>query len=284
MYIITNPKVNLAIKSFVNKKVVYGNTIYSTVHQQDKEFIQQFLNRFYFAFETLFYDKHDAANIFTSRLKVLDAIRINSEDENNMPFKFAFDEMKDSHGYLEGGIFVPTRTYGVVIIDMDFINKSKAEAIHTLIHEIIHAMCLIEVRGDEGTEYKCGVNRNGRAFNRLNEGITEFIAQQMWKHMYKNNPCPGVGRYALEVEAARLIMEKYDSQEEFIEDYITSGIAVEREMKKIKNNNNENLFDFINSFDNADFKDVKIQEKFIEELSHFNSKNYSYKNKKTHLN
>ena len=274
MYIISNPQVNKAIKQFVSKEILYGNTLYPTIHQKDREFVEQFLNRFYFAFETLFYDRNEAAKVFIRRLKVLDSIRLDNEDENVMPFKFAFDEMKDSHGDLEGGIFVPTRTYGVTIIDMDFVNKSKAEALHTLIHELVHAMCLIMVRGEEGSEYKCGVNRNGRAFNRLNEGITEVIAQQMWKHMYKNKPCPGVGRYAVEVEAAKLVMEKYYSKDQFIEDYLKSGVLLEKELKKIENQNHLNLFDFINKLDKVNFEDEKIQQKFVEELKDFKLNTY----------
>lgn len=278
MYVISNPQVNSVIKKFVNKEVLYNGTCYSTVKEKDREFMEQFLNRFYFAFESLFYDKHTAANLFMRRLQQIDAIRLDNEDVNVMPFKFAFDEMKDNHGKLQGGIFVPTKCYGVVLIDMDFVNKSRAEAFHTLIHELLHAMCLIMVRGREGSEYKCGVNRNGRAFNRINEGITEFIAQLMWKIMYKNKPCPGEGRYALEVAAAKLIIEKYYSKEQFVEDYISSGVVLEKGLKKIINNNHQNLFDFICGFDDADFEDKKIQQKFVDQLKDFELNIYYNKN------
>ena len=69
MYIITKPKVNRVISNFVNKEVRNREGIsIQTVAEDNKKFMEQFLNRFYCAFESLFEDKLFASEIFSKRL------------------------------------------------------------------------------------------------------------------------------------------------------------------------------------------------------------------------
>ena len=77
MYIITNKKASRAIELFIIKEVKRRDgSIFKTVQEKDKVFVEQFLNRFYRAFESVFDDKHFAAEIFAKRLKEIDALTI----------------------------------------------------------------------------------------------------------------------------------------------------------------------------------------------------------------
>ena len=125
---------------------------------------------------------------------------------------------------------------------------------------------------------KSGVSRNGKAFNRLNEGITEYIAQLMWSKMYPTKTCPGIGRYATEVKVAKLVMDRFESVEDFIEDYITNGFELEEQMKEIKNQEGTSLFDFIKSFNSKNIFDPKIQSRVLKEIEDFKFNNYNLEN------
>ena len=255
------------LSNFGNRK---DRTKYKTVLEKDKVFVEQFLNRFYRSFENLFTDKSYASYVFIERLKKFDAIRFDETDKDLFPLKFAFDDMEEScEGKLEGGLLMPIMKHGVILLDMDFKNLSKAEGIHTLIHEMVHAMSLVEVFEDEKKVYKCGVNRSGRTFNRLNEGITEYISQLVWSDMYKNKTCPGIGRYDLEVKAAEMVMSLFESKEYFVEEYLINGTELQREMKVMKNNEGQTLFDFIKSFDKKGMRHKATQKIFTDKIKDF---------------
>lgn len=275
MHIISKPQVNRAIKQLVYKEVENKEgVLYKTIPPEEELFMEQFLNRFYYALSSFFNDKNKVSEIFIERLSTIDAIRFNNKDEQLMPLKLAFDEMKETcQGNLEGGLFMPAINQGVVVLDMDFMNLSKKEAVHTLIHELIHAISTFRIK-EEGREiYKSGFTGNGKAFYRLNEGVVEYISQLMWKKMYPTKSCPGVGRYNLEVEAAKLVMGRFASVGNFIEDYITNTASLENQLKEMKNENGKSLFDFIKSFNEKDFGDVKIQKRFVVGVETFKDKN-----------
>ena len=280
MYVISQNKVNLAIKHFVNRELQNNDgVLFKTIQEEQQLFMEQFLNRFYHGFETLFKDKHKACEIFTTRLMKIDGVRFDNKDQDIMPFKIAFEDMSMvCEGRLEGGLFMWSSKNGNVLIDMDFVNISRKEAVHTLIHELIHAMCLTEVEVENKKIQKSGFSGNGKTFNRLNEGITEYIAQLMWSKMYPTKTCPGIGRYATEVKGAKLVMDRFGSVEDFIEDYITNGFELEEEMKEMKNPNGKSLFDYIKSFNSKNIYDVKIQRKVMSEINEFKPSNCELEN------
>jgi len=272
MYIISKSKVNKAINQFIEKEEENKDgVIYPTVPEENREFMEQFLQRFYRSFESLFKDKTCAQDIFCSRLIKISAVRFDDKDQNLMPLKIAFDDMKETcKDKLDGGLLMPEFRHGIVLLDMDFLTHSKAEAMHTLIHELLHALSVYPIKKDGKMCFKSGINRNGRAFNKLNEGVIECVSQLMWSKMFKNKKCPGIGRYAKEVKAAQVVMSKFDSTQQFIEDYFVCASVLEAQMKDMKNIDGKSLFNFLKSFDNENFEDIKIQQKFLKEIENYN--------------
>ena len=265
MYIITNKKVTRAIENFVEKEVKNRDgSVYKTVEEKDKVFVEQFLNRFYRAFESLFQDKHFAGEIFSKRLIEIDAIRFDDQNKDLFPLRYVFDFMiENNKGNLDGGLFIPSNNHGVILLDMDFIAMGKYEGIHTLIHEMIHAMSLIPVYEKGKEVYKCGVNRSGKTFTRINEGITEYLAQKVWHAMYKNKTCPGLGGYNFEVNVAQMVINLFESEEQFFKDYFSNGLILQAQMRDIKNSQNVSLYEFIKSFDTKDFRRKSTQKMFV---------------------
>ena len=164
---------------------------------------------------------------------------------------------------------MPINNHGVILLDMDFINHNKVEAIHTLIHEMIHALSLILVYEKDRAVYKCGVNRSGKTFNRLNEGVTEYLAQMVWQKMYINKTCPGVGRYYIEVQAVKKILDLFDNEEQFFKDYLSNGLLLQAQMRDIKNSQNMSLYEFVKSFDQRDFGNEKVKKLFVDGCDDF---------------
>ena len=280
MYVISQKKVNRTIQQFLYREVEnIDGELFKTVPEEERVFMEQFLNRFYHGFQTLFKDKHKACEIFTTRLMKIDGVRFDDKDKDFMPFKIAFNEMEiGDNGKPEGGLFMWSTKNGNVLIDMDFVNVSRKEAAHTLIHELIHAMCLIEVEVGNKKIQKSGFSGNGKVFNRLTEGVTEYIAQLMWHKMYPTKSCPGVGRYATEVKGAQLVMGQFDSVEDFIEDYITNGFDLEEQMKQMQNSNGLSLFDYIKSFNSKNIFNTKIQRQVMSEIKDFKFNNCDLEN------
>ena len=272
MYIISRRIVNSAIEDFVKKKFKNKDGIQiETVLEKDEEFVTQFLNRYYKAFSTLIKNKKLVSEIFVERLKRIDVIRFDQTDKNVYPVKFAFDEMEDAcEGKLEGGLFMPIMNHGVILLDMDYNNLSKAEALHTLIHELTHAMILTEKLDSENKiVYKNGISEKGRVFYRLNEGITEYISQILWAKMYSGKRCPGDGRYRIEVEAAKMIIQQIGAENLFIEDYIINSERIENQMNILVDQQGKTLSEFLMSFNKKDFRRVDVQKKFMREINQF---------------
>jgi len=270
MKIISDSRVNNAIKKFVGKNFVFYGQKFDTIAEKDRVFMEQFLNRFYCAFRTLFRHKHVASDIFIDRLLLIDAVRFDDADKDIMPFKVAFEEMERYCGEnLEGGIFMPTKSNGVLLLDMDTVSHSKPEWLHTLIHELIHAMVMIEKEQHGDVFYQTGIAKYGRSFFKLNEGFTEIIAQLMWAKMYKNKHCPGVGRYANEVAAAEFVMSKVMAKENFIEWFIFDSNIIVDELQNVVNEDGESLFDVISKFNKAKLTSACSQKRFLNEMNKF---------------
>ena len=274
MYIISNSKVNVAIKKFVEKDFYYYRNKIQTIADDDKEFMSQFLNRFYVAFSSLFSNQELASRIFIQRLMQIDAVRFNDEDKNVAPLTLAFDALLDyNEGVLEGGLVMPTIGNGVVLLDMDLIRHGKTEWLHTLIHEMVHAMVLIKKENDGKLYYQTGIAQHGKAFFKINEGITEIITKELWKRMYKTRSYHYDERYVDEVVAADLIIEKVMPKEEFIEKFLIDSNEIVKEMKTIVNAEGMSMLDTIELFNKAVFLKYHTKKKFLTEMYKFKSVN-----------
>lgn len=264
------------ITKFIEKTVVNKDgVVFPTVREKNRPLFDEFLNKFYQAYSSLFQSKEDAEKVFCDRLMQIDAVRIDTFDENLMPMKQAYDKIKqNNNGKLQGGIFMSVEDVGVVLLDMDFLNLSTEEAIHTLIHELVHALTLIVNYDNNQKTFVHGIKARGNnALEKLNEGITEIIAQEIWKRMLPKTKCPGIGRYKLAVDSTNLIMEQFDSREKFIEDYLKDPNSIIEQMKKIKNEEDINLYDFITDVDVEDLALKDKKEEYILKIKEFENSN-----------
>ena len=260
------------LKDFKNK----DGKILPTVKSKDRIFMQEFLNRFYKAYLSCFEGediktRKAVSSIFCERLLKIDLVRIDDLDKNIMPLKIVFEEMiKTYNGNLQGGLFAPRENDGVMLFDMDFICETKAKAIHTLIHEFIHALTTVEDVDVNGNKYlKTGIiTKHNKVMKQLNEGITETISQIFWAQMYKRQQCPGVGRYKVQVEAVRPIIDIIGAND-FIQTYLTNPKMLEKKIQELSNDKGESLYDYLLSFEDKDLTNIDIQNKYFSEIYNF---------------
>lgn len=249
---------------------------YNAVPINQRVMMKDVLTRYYKALRTLFADKEQADKIFVSKLKLLDAIRHDAKDEKLYPLAFMYQDMRGTNEGkqkpLDGGLFMPKHGDIVGILNADF-KKSKEEMVHTDIHELTHLMTvkLLEDNTEE-KHYQTGLQQGRNAISRmLNEGLTEYIAQIMWVKMYPKIKCPGVGRYGVEVNVVQAILSVLDSKDAFLEDYLTDSRLVVAHLKRQLNNNNQNMYDYLQSL-NKD-KNLKptpdVVEKVVKEIKTF---------------
>ncbi len=272
--------VKLAIQKFVNKTIKNKDgIIFQTVADDKKNFVENFLMEYHDAFITLFESEKLATKLFIDRLNKIDAIRFDDKDQNLMPLKFAFDDMKKiCNGKLEGGLFKPMYGDGIVILEMDNIQNQKGqkelEAKHTLIHELTHGMTMFEVKEKGGKKHwQIGVNHKGNKIAyRMNEGFTEIISQKLWKKMYPQIVCPGIGRYLENVIGVEGLLDVIGNKEQVIEDYIICGESVLNQMKLYEDFNGDDLYTFIMSFNDKNLGDIQVQKQLINGIKNFNNK------------
>ena len=254
-------KVEAACKEFITKKFTNkdGRDIRCVSRKEDSAFIE------------LFKDKTFAKQLFMDRLSKIDAIRFNDLDKGVIPLKFVYDDMLERcGGKLEGGLFAPMYGDAVVILNMDFKNKSKAEGTHTQIHETVHGMTITKQKDKNGAWYQIGIcEKHQPVLKILNEGITELIAQMIWEKMYAGVKCPGFGRYAPNVEAAKKIIAQFGDEQKFIEEYIIDGNIIIDQMKRMFDAKNQTLYDFLLSLNNVDLRDEKVRNYCLDYIKNF---------------
>lgn len=270
--------VKLVILNFVYRSIKNKNGIeFDVVPDDKKDFVREFLNKYYEAFVTLFKDENFATKIFIERLNEISAIRFDDKDQNLMPLKFAFDDMKKTrNGKLDGGLFMPMYGDGVILLDMDNMQNQQGqkefEATHTLIHELTHGMSMFEVKDNDGKKHwQIGVNhKENKMAYKMNEGFTEYISRILWVKMYPQIGCPGIGRYEDNVVAVTKLLEQMNDKDQILEDYLICGESVLNHLKLYEDDKQNDLYNFIMSFNDKDMCDVQNQKDLINGIKNFN--------------
>lgn len=265
--------VDKAIDEFLNKKETNKTgQVITAVVEDDKEFMRNFLPRFYDAYKMFFKDETVAEENFCKNLSVLTAIRFDGTDQNVEPLSGAYQSMRQTNkGKLEGGLCWVGEGFAF-ILDTDMMVKTKEEATHTAIHEMIHLMTLVSIiRKDKKRINRVGlcIDINDKVAYFLNEGFTEKLAQITWSRMYPNVKCPGIGRYDINVQTINLILNQLGNEDEVIEDFLTDSRQVIDRMKNQTDENNKDLYTYVHEFAQQDVGNVNVQKKFEKNLKSF---------------
>ena len=179
-------------------------------------------------------DKH-----FEKTISRFSSIRIDKKDKDIFPMKLIYDEFTQNgninfedkkhdgvtRSVLDDGIMILIPELYEEIKENKSNNTNKINAIHTLVHEVLHAMSNRIVIENGRKKYITGMQLygNDNIFDDLNEGLNEYFTRKIMQQMYPNQQIEE--RYIARTQTIEAFMKGLDqiTQNKIFESYISGN-------------------------------------------------------------